>query len=91
MTTFNKVMHMPVLPNRQNFTKIQDEKVLPVVKKLANESMVNNAYKIRDESGNDDRECGVSIDGTVTPWMHKNTWMLKFYQASVSNAKSREN
>ena len=26
--------------------------------------MVNNAYKIRDVSGNDDRECRVSIDGT---------------------------
>jgi hypothetical protein len=64
MTTFNKMMNMPAPPTRRNFTKIQNEKVLPVVKKLANDSMVNNAYTIRDESANDDSECGVSIDGT---------------------------
>ena len=64
MTTFNKVMNMPAPLTRCNFTKIQNEKVLPAVEKLANDSMVNNAYKIRDVSGNDNRECGVSIDGT---------------------------
>ncbi len=37
---------------------------MPVVKKLATDSRVNNAYKVRDESANDDRECGVSIDGS---------------------------
>ena len=63
MTTFNKVMNMPAPLTRRNFTKIQNKKFLPVVKKLANDSMVNNAFKIR-ESRNDDRECGVSIDGT---------------------------
>ena len=63
MTTFNKVMNMPAPPTRRIFTKIQNEKLLPVVKDLANDSLVNNAYKIRDESGNDNGECGVSIDG----------------------------
>ena len=55
---------MSTLPTRQNFTKIQNEKVLPVVKKLANDSVVSNAYKTRDMSGNYDTECGMSIDGT---------------------------
>jgi hypothetical protein len=55
-TTFNKMMNIPAPPTRRNFTKIQNEKVLPVVKKLANDSMVNHAYKIRDGSGNDDKE-----------------------------------
>jgi hypothetical protein len=64
MTIFNKIMNMPSPPTRRVFTKIQNEKVLPVVKRLATDSMLNNAYKIRDESANDDRECGVSIDGT---------------------------
>ena len=63
MTTCNKVMNMRAPPTRRIFTKIQNEKVLPVVKELANDSTVDNAYKIRDESGNEDRECGVSIDG----------------------------
>ena len=54
---------MPAPLTRRNFTKIQNKKVLPVVKKLANDSMVSNAFKIR-ESRNDDRECGVSIDVT---------------------------
>ena len=48
MTTLNKVMNMPAPPTRWDFTKIKNEKVLPVVKKLANDSIVNNAYKIRD-------------------------------------------
>jgi hypothetical protein len=64
MTIFSKVMNMPAPPTRRVFTKIQNEKVLPVVKKLATDSMVNNAYQVRDESANDDRECGVSIDGS---------------------------
>jgi hypothetical protein len=31
MTTFNKVMNMPAPPTKRNFTKIQNEKVLPAV------------------------------------------------------------
>ena len=64
MTTFNKVMNMPPPLTRRVFTKIQNEKVLPAVKKLASDSMINNAYQVRDEIANDDGECGVSIDGT---------------------------
>ena len=55
---------MPAPLTRRNFTKIQNKKVLPVVKKLANDSMVNNAFKIRESRNDDDRECGVSIDRT---------------------------
>ena len=44
MTTFNKVMNMPPPLTGRVFTKIQNEKVLPAVKKLATDSMVNNAY-----------------------------------------------
>lgn len=64
MTTFSKVMNMPAPPARSAFTKIQNEKVLPVVKQLASDSMVNNALKVRDEHANDNGECGISIDGT---------------------------
>lgn len=59
---------MPTPPARSSFTKIQNEKVLPVVKQLATDSMVNNALKVRDENANDDGECGISIDGT---WQKK--------------------
>lgn len=64
MTTFNKVMNMPAPPARLAFTKIQNKKVLPVVKQLATDSMVSNAFKVREENANEDGECGVSIDGT---------------------------
>ena len=64
MATFNKVMNMPSPPTRRVFTKIQNKKILPVVKQVAADSMVDNAMKVRDEISNDDGACGVSIDGT---------------------------
>ena len=57
-------MNMPPPPTRWVFTKIQNERLLPVVKKLATDSMVNNAFKIKADNIKDDGECGVSIDGT---------------------------
>ena len=55
---------MPPPPTRQNFTKTQDKKLLPVVKQLANDSMVTNAMNVIEACGNDRAECGISIDGT---------------------------
>ena len=64
MKTFSKVMNMPEPPTRRIFTKIQNKKLLPVVKQLASDSMVNNAMEVREQNANDAGECGVSIDGT---------------------------
>ena len=64
MTTFSKVMNMPAPPARSAFTKIQNKKVLPVVRQLATDSMVSSAFKVREENANEDGECGVSIGGT---------------------------
>ena len=64
MTTSNKVMNMPAPMTRRNFTKSRMKRFCQLLKKMANDSMVNNAYKIRDVSRNNDRECRVSIDGT---------------------------
>ena len=63
MTTFSKVMNMPALPARRIVTKIQNEKLLPTVKQLANDSMVESAFKVK-ENANEEGECGISIDGT---------------------------
>ncbi len=38
--------------------KIQNNKLLPVVKQLANDSMVTNATKVKEVCGNDIGECG---------------------------------
>ena len=64
MTTFSKIMNMPAPPKRSNFTKIQNKKILPVVKQLATDSMVGNAMDVREQNANDAGECGVSINGT---------------------------
>ena len=64
MVTFTKVMNMPPPPTRQNFTKIQNKKLLPVVKQLANDSMMNTAMNVREACANDKGECGISLDGT---------------------------
>ena len=57
-------MNMPSPPTRRNFTKIQNKKLLPVVKQVANDSMMNNAMNVKDSCGNDKGECGISLDGT---------------------------
>jgi hypothetical protein len=64
MKTFTKVMNMPAPPTLRIFTKIQNEKLLPVVKQLASDSMVNNAMEVREQNANDAGECGISINGT---------------------------
>ncbi len=64
MTTFSKVLNMPAPPRRDNCTKIQKEKLLPIVKQCANDSMLTNAMKVREICESDTGECGVSIDGT---------------------------
>ena len=48
MVTFSKVLNMPAPPRRDNCTKIQNKKLLPVVKQCANDSMVNNAMKVKE-------------------------------------------
>ena len=62
MTNFSKIMNMPAPPRRNHFTKIQNKKLLPVVKQCANDSMLNNAMDVKQM--NDSEECGISIDGT---------------------------
>ena len=64
MVTFTKVMNIPPPPTRQKFPKIQNIKLLPAVKQLANDSMVTNAMNVKEACGNDRGECGISIDGT---------------------------
>ena len=64
MVTFTKVMNMPPPPTRTNFTKIQNKNLLPVVKQLANDSMINNAMAVKEACGNDRGECGISLDGS---------------------------
>ena len=63
MVTFAKVMNMPP-PTSRNFTKIQNKKLLPVVKQLATDSMVNNAMAVKEAYNNEAGECGISLDGT---------------------------
>ena len=62
MNTFCKVMNMPGPPACRIFTKIQNKKLLPTVKQLANDSMVTSAMNVRELS--DGGECGISLDGT---------------------------
>ena len=57
-------MNMPAPPTRRNFTNIQNTKLLPVVKQLANDSMLSNSMKVREQLENDDGQCGISLDGT---------------------------
>ncbi len=59
--TFTKLMNMPPPPTCQNFIKIQNKNLLPVVKQLANDSMINNAMNAEDACGNDRGECGISL------------------------------
>ncbi len=46
MITFNKVLNMPAPPRCDNCTKIQNQKLLPIVKQYANDRMLNNAMKV---------------------------------------------
>ena len=48
MTTFSKVMNMPAPPACRIVTKIQNERLLPTVKQLANDSMVDSAFKVKE-------------------------------------------
>lgn len=65
MVTFTKVMNMPHHHQLgRNFMKIQNNKLLPVVKQLANDSMVTNATNVKEVCGNDMGECGISLDGS---------------------------
>ena len=41
-----------------------NKKLLPVVKQLANDSMLNNAMIVKETCRNDTGECGISLDGT---------------------------
>jgi hypothetical protein len=62
--TFSKVMNMPAPPTRRNFSKIQNTKLLPVVKQLANDGMLSNSMKVREQLDNDDGQHRISLDGT---------------------------
>ena len=64
MTTFSKVLKHSAPPRCANFTKIQNRKLLPVVKECANDSMVNNAMHVREIIKNNAGESGISIDST---------------------------
>ena len=70
MVTFAKVMNMPPpptptpTPTSRTFTKLQNKKLLPVVKQLATDSMVNNAMAVKEACNNEAGECGISLDGT---------------------------
>ena len=64
MTTLRKIFNMPAPPTRTNFSKIQNKKLLPVVKWCANDSMANNAVQVEEIVENDAGKCGISIDGT---------------------------
>ena len=64
MTTLSKVLNMPGPPRRANFTKIQNKKILLVVKQCANDSIVNNAMQVKEVIENDAGECGISTDVT---------------------------
>ena len=64
MTTFTKVMNMPSPPMCSALTKIQNKKLLPIVKQLANDSMNNSAMEVKERSGSDEGHCGISLDGS---------------------------
>ena len=59
MVTFSKILNMPAPPRRDNCTKIQNNKLLPVVKQCANDSMLTNAMKVREICNSDTGECGI--------------------------------
>ena len=44
--------------------KIQNNKLLPAVQQLANDSMVSNAMNVKEVCANDMGECGISLDGS---------------------------
>ena len=48
MVTFTKLMNMPPPPISRNCMKIQNNKLLPAVKQLANDSMVTNAMNVNE-------------------------------------------
>lgn len=54
MVTFTKVMNMPSPPTGRNYMKIQNKKLLPVVKQLASDSMISNAMDVKQSCGNDE-------------------------------------
>ena len=58
-------MNMPAPPARRIVTinLIQNEGLLPTVKQLADDNMVDSAFKVK-ENANEEEECGISIDGT---------------------------
>ena len=64
MTTFNKVLNMPPPLRRDNYNKILNKKLLPVVKQCADDSMLTTAIKVKEAVKNESGECGISIDGT---------------------------
>ena len=64
MVTFAKLMNMPPPPTSSNLMKIQNNKLLPAVKQLANDSMVTNAMNVKEVCANDMGECGISLDGS---------------------------
>ena len=106
MVTFAKVTNMPPPPTQtptsRNFTKIQNKKLLPVVKQLATDSMVNNAMAVKEACNNEAGERGIFLDGTWQRRGHvshngvitaismvtKNVWTWKFYQTNVKGVKS---
>ena len=64
MITFAKLTNMQPSPTSRYFMIIQNNKLLPAVKQLANDSMVTNATNIKEVCGNDMGECGISLDGS---------------------------
>ncbi len=75
MTTFTKVMNMPSPPMRSVYTKIQNKKLLPIVKQLANDTMNNSAMEVKESSGSDEGECGISLDGS---WQKKGSCVTQW-------------
>ena len=57
-------MNMPSPPMCSAFTKIQNKKLLPIVKQLANDSMNNSAMEVKERSESDEGHCGISLDGS---------------------------
>ncbi len=59
-----KWMYMPAPPRRDSCTETQNQKLLPIVKQCANDSMLNNAMKVTEICKSDTGECGACIDGS---------------------------
>lgn len=65
MVTFVKVINILPPLTKRNFTKLQNKKLLPVVKQLASDSMVvNNATTVKEVCGNEAGECSILLHGT---------------------------